>query len=325
MPRRVVLGTTVAGMLGGCARPKSESPRASSSTAVSPSSAAPPATEATTAAPTPSDTSLSPAVVALTIDDYPRPTLEILVPLLAQRHLPWTWALNADTFDTGYMYAPWSTGLSWADVAAVSPAAVEVANHGASHRDVTDQAAVPAQITGSLTRLRAALPGQIVQGWVPPGCDYPGLALKTPPQARGVSDYQSSVAGRLILTDHAWAVGQDRRPQDAVGPVITWPRDGHPVPVPGRQWLDFPQGAGLQSGGDPASGFGGLCVAAAIARGHGTILGLHAAHLVGQGGQDRYDLAQLIGFLDHLAGLRDAGQIAVVRLSDWMTATVAPH
>ena len=72
-------------------------------------------------------------MVALTIDDYPRPTLEILVPLLAARRLPWTSALNADTVDDGYRYAPWSTGLSWANVAALPSASVEVANHGASH------------------------------------------------------------------------------------------------------------------------------------------------------------------------------------------------
>lgn len=320
--RRALLAAAtgvVAGALAGCSDPDVRDSKA-------PPNPATPATSAGTTAALPSSPSPpSPPVVALAIDDYPRPTLEILAPLLAQRALPWTWALNADTFDPGYMYAPWSTGLSWPDVAALAPATVEVANHGASHRDVTDPAAVAAEITGSLARLRAALPGRAVQGWVPPGCDYPGLALKTPPMARGAADYVPSVAGRLILNDHAWAVGQDRRPEDAAGPVITWPRDGLPVAVPGRQWLDFPHGAGLQAGGDPAGGFGGLCVAAAIARGHGTILGLHAAHLVGQGGQDRYDLAQLTRFLDHLAGLRDADQIAVVRLSDWMTARVPPR
>ena len=199
---------------------------------------------------------------------------------------------------------------------------MEVANHGASHRDITDPAAVDAEITGSPARLRAAPPARVVQGWVPPGCDYPGLALKTPPQARGIADYQSSVAGRSILNDHAWALGQDPRPQDAVGPVITWPRDGHPVPVPGRQWLDFPHGAGLQSGGDPAGGFGGLCVAAAIARGARNDPGPAYRPPRRPGWADRDDLGQLSGCLDRLTGLRDAGRIAVVRVSDWMSAKV---
>ncbi|MFN8031439.1 MAG: polysaccharide deacetylase family protein [Dermatophilaceae bacterium] len=320
MPRRSALAVAAASVLGACTRPAPE-PSPTSPSALPPTSGSAATGTTTPALPAP-EPPISPAVVALTIDDYPRPTLEILVPLLAARRLPWTSALNADTVDDGYRYAPWSTGLSWANVAALPSASVEVANHGASHRDITDPAAVDAEITGSPARLRAAPPARVVQGWVPPGCDYPGLALKTPPQARGIADYQSSVAGRSILNDHAWALGQDRRPQDPVGPVITWPRDGHPVPVPGRQWLDFPHGAGLQSGGDPAGGFGGLCVAAAIARGARNDPGPAYRPPRRPGWADRDDLGQLSGCLDRLTGLRDAGRIAVVRVSDWMSAKV---
>ncbi|MCB4209159.1 polysaccharide deacetylase family protein [Arthrobacter sp. UM1] len=250
------------------------------------------------------------AQVALVVDDYPAATLQLVLPLLAARNIPCSWALNGNAFDPGYSYARFSAGASWADIRALDPSRVEIVNHGASHADVRDVDALEAEILGSRARLRAET-GQAILGWLPPGCDYPeGIRYKTAPLITDEEVYLGSEFARLVLGGHAWAGGTQRRPGD--GGVITHPLDGRPVTLAGRQWLDYPDDAGVKPGG-----IGDRHVAAAIERGHGTILSLHACYLDGGGAPRRVTRAGFEGFLDRLAARRDAGDLDLVLLSQW--------
>ena len=254
------------------------------------------------------------AVVAIVADDYPADTIDLLAPLMAARSLPWSWCVCGGQFDAGFLYASFAGSKTWADVAALDPAQVELVNHGWSHQDVTDPALLRHEVVESRERIIDET-GRDVLGWMPAGVDYPeGLRWKTAPLLRtsGAEElYHRTTGGRLILGSHAWATDTLQRPGD--GGLITHPLDGSPRMLAARQWLDYAADAGVE-----VDGIGDEHVAAAVERGHGVILSLHATHIQGgMAGTNRMTLAGLTGFLDRLEALRDAGEVDVVQMTQW--------
>ena len=254
------------------------------------------------------------AVVAIVADDYPADTIDLLAPLMAARSLPWSWCVCGGMFDPGFLYASFTGGKTWADVAALDPAQVELVNHGWSHQDVTDPALLRHEVVESRERIIDET-GRDILGWMPAGVDYPeGLRWKTAPLLRtsGAEElYHRTTGGRLILGSHAWATDTLQRPGD--GGLITHPLDGSPRMLAARQWLDYAADAGVE-----VDGIGDEHVAAAVERGHGVILSLHATHIQGgMAGTNRMTLAGLTGFLDRLEALRDAGEVDVVQMTQW--------
>jgi peptidoglycan/xylan/chitin deacetylase (PgdA/CDA1 family) len=252
------------------------------------------------------------AVVAIVADDYPKSTLDILAPEMTSRNLPWSWNVCAGQFDAGFLYSGTHVGTkTWADVAALDPAKVELINHGWSHNDVTDDAMMWHEIVESRDRIRTET-GREVLGWMPPGVDYPGLRWKSMPLVRfngGEDNYPTTVAGRLILDHHAWGTCTLARPGDTDN---THPLDGSPRWLCSRGWIDASGDLGVQVGGQ-----GDTSIAAAIARGHGVILSLHAAYIEGGTQPQRISLAGLRAFLDRVKAKRDAGDIDVVLMTPW--------
>lgn len=252
------------------------------------------------------------AVVAIVADDYPAATLDIFAPMMKARALPWSWALNGNTFDSGYSYAGFSAGKSWADVKAMATAdGVEICNHGATHADVTSVAQMKAEIIGSRDRLRAET-GQDVLGFIPPGCDFPeGVQFKTAPliSTKGELALVGTAYDRWVNYGHAWATGTMNNPtlNDFVHPL-----DGAPRMNAGRQWLDFGNDGGVAPGG-----IGEKLINKAVANGGGVILGLHACYIEGGGAAQRMTRAGVEGFLDRLKARRDAGEIEVVTMTRW--------
>jgi lysophospholipase L1-like esterase/peptidoglycan/xylan/chitin deacetylase (PgdA/CDA1 family) len=252
------------------------------------------------------------AVVAIVADDYPKSTLDILAPEMASRNLPWSWNVCGGMFDAGFLYSGTHVGTkTWADVTALDPTKVELINHGWSHNDVSDDALMWHEIVESRDRIRTET-GREVLGWMPPGVDYPGLKWKSMPLVRfngGEDNYPTTVAGRLILDHHAWGTCTLARPGDSDN---THPLDGSPRWLCSRGWIDATGDLGVQVGGQ-----GDTSIAAAIARGHGVILSLHAAYIEGGTQAQRISLAGLRAFLDRVKAARDAGDIDVVLMTPW--------
>ena len=71
-------------------------------------------------------------------------------------------------------------------------------------------------------------------------------------------------------------------------------------------------------------GIGDAHIDAAIARGHGVILSLHAIYIQGGGGTQRMSTAGLTGFLDRLKARVDAGTVEVVTLTQWHHTQINP-
>lgn len=255
----------------------------------------------------------SKAVIAIVADDYPRDTIDHLAPLLKERGLPWSWALNGDTFNPGYSYASFSTGKSWADVKALADRdSVEICNHGASHADVSNPAQMQAEIIGSRDRLRAET-GQDILGFIPPGCDFPeGINFKSNPLlAREGLEMKliGSTYDRLVNYGHAWATGVF---SDPATNTPCHPLDGQPRMNAGRTWLDAPNNAAIAPGGSAW-----LWLDKAIELKRGLILGIHACYLDGASLGGRMTRENLTAYLDRLKQLRDAGTIEVVTMTNW--------
>lgn len=253
------------------------------------------------------------AVVALVADDYPRDTIDHLAPLLKARNLPWSWALNGDTFDSGYSYQSFSTGKTWADVKTLADRdGVEICNHGASHRDVTSISALQAEIVGSRDRLRAET-GQDILGFVPPGCDFPeGVNFKsTPLIAREGLELKlvGTAYDRLVNYTHAWATGVFSDPGTN---TPCHPLDGSPRMNAGRTWLDAPNNNAIAPGGSAY-----LWLDKAIELKRGVIFGIHACYMDGASLGGRMTRENLTAWLDRLAQLRDAGTVEVVTMTKW--------
>ncbi|MBF0809124.1 polysaccharide deacetylase family protein [Rothia nasimurium] len=253
------------------------------------------------------------AVVALVADDYPRDTIDHLAPLLKARNLPWSWALNGDTFDSGYSYQSFSTGKTWADVKTLADRdGVEICNHGASHRDVTSISALQAEIVGSRDRLRAET-GQDILGFVPPGCDFPeGVNFKsTPLIAREGLELKlvGTAYDQLVNYTHAWATGVFSDPGTN---TPCHPLDGSPRMNAGRTWLDAPNNNAIAPGGSAY-----LWLDKAIELKRGVIFGIHACYMDGASLGGRMTRENLTAWLDRLAQLRDAGTVEVVTMTKW--------
>lgn len=256
------------------------------------------------------------AQIAIVCDDYPKDTLDIFIPMVKARGIPISWALNANTFDPGYSYLPFSVGKSWADIASLDPKMVEVVNHGATHADVSSVDALEYEIVDSRLRLRAYT-GQNVFGWIPPGCNYPeDIRYKTGPLITDEEVYAKSQFSRLVLENHAWATGFQRSPQD--GGLVTHVMTEFKSDYLGRQWLEQALNGGVKGGG-----IGDTHVNAAISRKHGVILSLHAYKIEGgMASEPTMSRVELEGFLDRLVALRDAGQVDLVTLSDWYNTII---
>lgn len=255
------------------------------------------------------------AQVALLVDDYPADTLNLWAPACASRGIPWSWAIPGGIFEPGHKYAAYVGGKTWADVAALDPAVVELVNHSWSHDDVTAVEAMWREVIESRDEIRAQT-GRDCLGWTPPGNDLAeGLRWRTAPlMASSGAEliYTESTAGRLILGGHAWATDTLTRPGDGV--VNTAPRDGAPSQLTGRVWVD-------NTATDVAIAPGGradVAVQTAVDRGHGVILSLHPTHIEGgMAGTNKMTTAAVGAWLDRLAARRTAGDIDIVLMTPW--------
>lgn len=256
------------------------------------------------------------AVVALVVDDYPADTLNLWAPEMDARGFKWSWCMNANTFDSGYMYSRFSAGKSWEDVRALDPARVEIVNHGASHQDVSAASAMQDEIAGSRRRLMQYT-GQDVLGFAPPGCDFPeGVRFKTSPtlQTAGETGIIGTAYELYAHGHHAWATGimDDYTIRQPVHRL-----DGAPRMGAGRTWIQHADDRGVKPGG-----IGDAMLKIAMDNYMGVIFSLHACYIEGGMLSKNMTLQGLRGFLDRLKALADAGEIEIVTLSEWHFTTL---
>lgn len=256
------------------------------------------------------------AVVALVVDDYPADTLNLWAPEMDARGFKWSWCMNADTFDSGYMYSRFSAGKSWEDVRALDPARVEIVNHGASHQDVSAVSAMQDEIAGSRRRLMQYT-GQDVLGFAPPGCDFPeGVRFKTSPtlQTAGETGIIGTAYELYAHGHHAWATGimDDYTIRQPVHRL-----DGSPRMGAGRTWIQHADDRGVKPGG-----IGDAMLKIAMDNHMGVIFSLHACYIEGGMLTKNMTMQGLRGFLDRLKALADAGEIEIVTLSEWHFTTL---
>lgn len=241
--------------------------------------------------------------VALTWDDYPAATRDLVVPMLRARGIRATLAICSRTMTPERAPYLGGEGITWPEVDAwVAEGIFEIANHSAHHMGATTDAELHDAIVTGLEELQALTPSGVVRTWVQPSVTYPdfenGLTLAA---------WTNTRAGQLILDHHAFATGLYRR---APG-VFTDPRRGRPVQGTGRTWID----AGTSSAQALIESLQGTD--------HGVIIGAHANRLTM--GTGYTTPAQLETFLDWLVTEQDAGRVRLLTLSEWAWADARTH
>lgn len=231
--------------------------------------------------------------LALVFDHGTNNFNEVILPMLRERNLPATIALNSQMYDpeqSRYQYdnrTTWETVRGWAE-----KDGIEIANHGRTHKTIRGEAELTHEIVGGLEELRDALPGVLITSWV----QHAGV-----PQITDVAEYSTRSDGRDIWTNHAAATCASLQQR--------WPLTGDTGMGLTRFWYDTPTGAVsirnqiLQT---PA--------------GWGTIASTHP-EVMGQDG--KVTAEDYRAFFDWVVEQRDAGALDVMTLRELAIAQAA--
>lgn len=246
-------------------------------------------------------------VVALTFDHGTTRFSDLVFPALQERELTATLALCSDTHLYPHVnrdkknQAPLEEIKSWAN------AGIEIANHSATHKAAVGFSRSYYEIVYGRNNLERLLDVR-VDSWVQPGYhksggSYDGFGVGT-----SLNRYQETIAGRLILKEHACITG--------MVPTSTYvhPIDGT-MPI-GTKRL------GYDSGGERLAAAKNAILFAAKSGGR-TINFCHPHSIARDSSLNEKFVKQsdFLRFLDFVVGLRDAGQIEVGTLRQWSVAT----
>lgn len=187
----------------------------------------------------------------------------------------------------------WQTVLDWAH-----KQGLEVHHHGGNHQDASIDSLIKRETVDSLELLKASLPTLEVNKWMQPGVggsNYAGFAGTDTAEL-----FYTHSAGRMILGSHAISSGYM--------PGILRQLDGKPRNGLGHHTVDTPANLTAAYGyiDDAIETTSGLC------------LMLHPNNLDRAG--DYSTSADFIALLQHLADLRDAGQIEILTVSGLLCA-----
>lgn len=187
----------------------------------------------------------------------------------------------------------WQTVLDWAH-----HQGMEVHHHGGNHADASGDAALKRETIDSLALLKSSLPTLEVNKWMQPGVggtNYDGFA-----STDNAELFYSHPAGRMILGSHAVSSGY------MAGTFRQL--DGKPRNGLGHHTVDTPATLTAAYGhiGEAIETTSGLC------------LMLHPNNLDREGNYSTS--ADFIALLQHLADLRDAGQIEILTVSGLLCA-----
>lgn len=144
------------------------------------------------------------AAVALRFDHNMANFRDIVLPLLRERNLPWSLAVNTAQ---NHIDAPANGGVTWAQVQAWALSdGGEVLAHSHTHADSTTNEAIIANVVDSIPILAAGLPQCVVEGFAVPGTGGAGwlgwTATDTPEHF--TSKY---VASSAVLSNFAFCTG----------------------------------------------------------------------------------------------------------------------
>ncbi|MFJ4207440.1 polysaccharide deacetylase family protein [Paenarthrobacter sp. NPDC089675] len=237
--------------------------------------------------------------VALRFDDAARDFRGRILPLLAQRSLPFTRVTT--TRRVGIVPNEMDTWRNIQDYCLRHGG--EVWNHGASHGDVSGETALHLEIVGALQDLRRNLPRVPVDCFAPPG----GAAIRYDGHmpSRTAECWTETFAGRSIRDHHAIASGY--LPDSYYRPLDGVLRDGQ-----NHYSLDHYT--------DPEK------AAAVIDRARdwkmGVVMMWHANNI---GARDRQSLETFEATLDYLTEQRDAGKLLVLTVSGLAAADASSN
>lgn len=238
--------------------------------------------------------------VALTWDDFPRDFRDHVLPMLLDRGLPSTVALSSKMYDSALSpgIAPGAAGTTWAEINAW-PENITIANHSATHTSATHRYVMYQEIVQARIDLQNSLPGKNILTWIQPSVTY------DPQFNNGASGeaYASTIAGHMILGNHAFVTGSRR----VNGQSGCYMHDG-PMQGVARNWID--SGNGISNAKNTIS--------AMRAAKRGIVIGAHADRFLR--GDGFPSLSDLEGFLDWLVAEQAAGRVRVMNLEQFSIA-----
>ena len=235
-------------------------------------------------------------VIALRFDDAPDDFKDTVLPMLVQRGLPFTrvstsvsigkTTIPAGTFDAMQEYSIRCGGEVWA--------------HGSDHLDASGEPAIHANLVGSLSDLRTAMPRIPVDCFAPAGGSSINYDGHMP--SHSLANWSDTYAGRLLLDHFAIASGYFKdtyfRPLDGIL------RDGQiHYSSDARSVASTPR-----------------LVAQARDWQMGVVMMWHSNNF-GVGGN--MSISEFAGVLDHIVAQRDAGNILVLTKSGLCLADIA--
>lgn len=241
--------------------------------------------------------------VALTWDDWPADTRDLVVAMLRARGITATLALPSRILTPERAPYLGGEGITWPEIDAwVAEGIFEIANHSATHMGASTPEGLRDEIETSLDELHEYLPSATVRCWIQPSVNYPDFN-----NGNSLDAWTRTEAGQLILDNHALATGLYRREPG----VFSDPRLGKPVQGTGRTWIDS------------GTAFAQSTIAALAGTNRGIIIGAHANRLTM--GDGYTTPAQLASFLDWLVDEQDAGRVRLLTLSEWAWADTRPR
>lgn len=224
--------------------------------------------------------------VALRFDDAPAEFRENVLPLLAERNLPFTRVLTSESVHG----TPHPVGEFARMQEYCLAYGGEVWNHGRNHGDASGEELEP-EILGALEALRAEMPQLPVDCFAPPGGGSISYDGQMP--SRSIEQWDTP-AGELILRSHAIAGGY--LPDTYYRPLDGQLRDGQ-----------------IHYSCDPySSGSTKLLIDRARDWGVGMVMMWHP-HNLDRG--SNMTTADFVATLEHLVAQRDAGNILVLTAS----------
>lgn len=226
--------------------------------------------------------------IALSFDHGFAKFRDLLLPELRRLGLPATIAVCTDDLGAGE-----NLGVSYPELQTWAlNYGLEVANHGRSHAEQTNQTNLRnAILNNSLDLLRTNLPKLTVDSFIMPGVSGTWMGFNA---GSDLQQWSEHVAGRWILGNHAVATG--------VNGGRAHPVAGEPVQSANRIGFDTSAGADT--------------ITALIPRLHGTGLGAHIyCHPNLINGTGQITLARVVQLLEFIAAERDAGRVEVLTVS----------
>ncbi|HCS2945757.1 TPA: polysaccharide deacetylase family protein, partial [Shigella flexneri] len=240
--------------------------------------------------------------VALTWDDFPAATRDLVVPMLEARGISATLCLPSRVLSPERAPYLGGEGITWPEINAwAASGTFEIANHSATHMDAPASGLVD-EIETALAELKASLPDATIQCWTQPSVVYPDFN-----NGNSLDAWTRTEAGQMILDNHALATGTWNRNPDASVEMV-----GEPTQGVGRIWIDTASGlADIQSR-----------IAGLAGTGRGVVVGAHANRM-SMGGTYSTP-AQIAAFLDWLVAEQNAGRVRLLTLSEWAWADARP-